>query len=238
MLTAVACGGDDSDNNNTGDGDGDGTGGTISSSGGFTGSGGAGDTGGTTGSGGAAAGGDWIEAADAGVSVGVGVYSYKDTGGSTITLTNPNPGELCVSGTALGHMMTNYSTHWGAGLGFALVSETEKAGGMGYDLTSVTNIEFTLTGTLPAELRIGFAQVDDPDNSFFVTSAMVGANSLAVADLAQGDWVMPPTVKDFTKVTDLQFQVASGAADAPFDFCISGVKLGDLTWGMGGAGTM
>ena len=240
VASAVACSSDDGPTGNTGGTSATGGG---TSTGGFSATGGGTATGGSTSTGGVAAGtggapaggGDYFEGAAAGVDGAfVGVYSYKDTGGSSVMITNPMPGQICAKGTAIAHMEM-YTTNWGGGVGFALVDEAGKATGL--DVSAATGISFTITGLPPGDFRVGLLQAADQENTFFqsTTTLVEGANTIPVADLMNGEWVMPAGTLDLKTITDLQFQVASVATDTPFDFCLSDVKLDGVMIGGGGA---
>src|SRR5690606_3840635 len=133
-------------------------------------------------------------------------------------------GTVCAAGTAKGHNDTTYSMHWGGGIGIAL-AET----GIDFDASSETSFSFTLDSAPAGELRVGFVQASDLENSFFVVITEAGDHTIDFADLAQGSWVMPAGTFDPTTLRDLQFQIASGAADTTFNFCVSNIKIGDLT---------
>jgi hypothetical protein len=125
-----------------------------------------------------------------------------------------------------------YSLYWGAGIGVALGAEGAVLDVSGYD-----GFSFTLEGAPAGELRIGVVTTDDPENSFFTTSAVNGENSFTWDQLAQGSWVDPAVPLDLTKAKDIQFQVASAESAAiPFDFCISNLKFLGEGGGLGGQG--
>ena len=242
VASAVACSSDEDPVGGTGGttatGGGTSTGGGLSTGGGTAATGGGTSTGGVAaGTGGAApGGGDYFEGGAAGLDGAfVGVYSYNDTGGSTVTVTNPEPGKVCAAGTAIAHMEM-YTTNWGGGVGFALVDEAGKATGM--DVSSATGISFTITGLPPGDFRVGLLQAADQENTFFQQTTVLteGANTIPKGDLMNGEWVTPAGTLDLTTITDLQFQVASVATDTPFDFCLSNVKLDGVMIGGGGAG--
>jgi hypothetical protein len=195
---------------------------------------GGGSTGGSTGSGGAGSSCQskaFFPAADAGLSAPFfATFDYGDNGGSCITLTNPTPGQLCVEGTAAQVVGGDYTTYWGAGLGFNFADNSA-----GTDLSAYDGFSYTIT-TPPAGLRVGL-KLPTSDDSFFTDTVVAGANTVLYSDLAQGEWVEAPIVLDPTNIADLQFQVPSNA-DAPveFNFCVSALTMDSGMGGMGGMG--
>ena len=234
VFAAVACS-DDSDSGNSGNPGtgGAATGGTTNTTGGTANTGGTSNTGGTGGSGS----GKYISATDAGLTVGTGAYDYADMGGSTVTLTNPEPGKICGAGTAAQILDAKYDMYWGAGIAVQLADPGS------FDASGYDGISFTISG-VPAEIRVGVTLAADTNNSFFSTAVTEGDNTLLWDDLAQGSWVTDicsPTEScvefDATTLKDLQFQVpAIVEAPVTFDFCISNIKFVGDGGGMGGAG--
>ena len=224
FLAAASCS-SDSDSNGGGTG---GSGATPSTGGADSGAGGSdGGTGGTSSNADT-----FFSADDAGLSIGLGAYNYFDMGGSTIALTNPEPGKLCAKGTAAQVVNMMYSEIWGGGIGVLLAED-----GMTFDASQYDGFSFDIAGVPAGELRVGVTNASDTENGFFTNDISEGTNTLHWDDLAQGDWVTPAGTLELSAIKDLQFQVASNdGGDVPFDFCISNIAFIGGNDGMGGMG--
>ncbi|NLY93334.1 MAG: hypothetical protein GXY23_04830 [Myxococcales bacterium] len=225
FLAAASCSSDSNSNN------GGNTGGTTNTGGGDNTGGSPDGTGGGTG--GAPSNADTFFSADeAGLSIGLGAYNYFDMGGSTIALTNPEPGKLCAKGTAAQVVNMMYSEIWGGGIGVLLAED-----GSSFDASQYDGFSFDISGVPAGELRVGVTNASDSENAFFTNDISEGTNTLYWEDLAQGDWVTPPGTLELSAVKDIQFQVASNdSGDVPFDFCISNLAFVGGNDGMGGMG--
>jgi len=200
-------------------------------------------------------GGNFIKDWDASGAIGAW-YSYVDTGGSTLVSTYPDPsgnsdigssgGQMCFSGTAVGHHDSDYSTNWGAGVGFnvcaipddtswlppSLSGETPgtiySAGSCPTVLSGVNSITFTISGSWP-EMRLGFQQsMDESDVSPFVNVPSGGGTLTFSATEASvpDNWDVPnPGAVGTPNVYAIQFQVASDSDDATYEFCLSAITI-------------
>lgn len=153
-----------------------------------------------------------------------------DTSGCRPPVTN----ELCAAGTATRVLGNDYSTHWGAVLGWNLAQPQANcvAGAPGNaDLNG--QIITASVSNPPAAFRIHLNVADSTKNYCVNIS---GASSIAVPVSLFKDqcWLgasaTPITAIDAATVISLEFSVLTNpSADVPFDFCVTSLALAPNT---------
>lgn len=173
-----------------------------------------------------------LSAGNAAIAVGDGTTSFCAVASG--------PGKVCVQGRAA-DAGSGYK-NWGAALLLRLPASGDVDGGaeQAFDAKSrgIAGFQFTATGTtrLPAGLRVGVAQVDQPglayqNNPFLVDGGRQGLGTdgktvVYFANTSQPSWSKLPsgTLLDASQIYALRFQVPAGAGTAfEYDVCISDV---------------
>lgn len=181
----------------------------------------------------------WVAADVAQVPHGQGVYSYGD-GTSTMLLTSPAAGQICMSGTAA-DAGPDYAL-WGAGIGLQLAA-TEDEGktvtsAFDAEALGITQFSFSITGVPLTGIRVGMTIVGegaDYEENPFINKGGAGGDvksdstyTMALADLAQPEWGLADAVFDPSSLHSLQFQVVTVPnAATEYDFCVSDIQFLD-----------
>jgi hypothetical protein len=233
-----------------------GVGGGASSTGGGTGVGGAAaNTGGGQGLGGSTAAGSallpesgYIEGGGPDGRIWGAWYTF---GGQDSVFTPPegdavmaSGGQICFSGTVAEVLGGDYSTYYGADIGFDLCGMPGDMGNCADWMPaeycdwgpetkhtvsecgiSLNTISFDITGTLPStELRINFKETGREESTYLVVAA-TGAFSGSVSDANVGYDSGAPAL-NLDMVESIHFQVASReGGTVEFDFCISNLQI-------------
>ena len=233
-----------------------GVGGGASSTGGGTGVGGAAaNTGGGQGLGGSTAAGSallpesgYIEGGGPDGRIWGAWYTF---GGQDSVFTPPegdavmaSGGQICFSGTVAEVLGGDYSTYYGADIGFDLcgmpgdMSACEQWMPSEYCAFSpeskhtisecgivVSEVSFNLTGNIPGDLRLVFAEQGRAENPYVSFREDDGC---FVATAAEASVAHDPTAPplDLSRVESIHFQVATNTLEpVDFDFCLSEINI-------------
>lgn len=171
-------------------------------------------------------------------------YTYTDsTSGGTsviypatfgmISETEVAEGKLCVNGTGAQVIDMEYSTYWGAGVGWNLNQAPEETATTPISVADFTGVTFTHVAAATAETRI----VVNVGTQGYCKVIAAGENTVLWSELnstcwdGMGDAFDPATML----VDNISFQIATNpTAPTPFDFCIGGLTFNG-GGGMGGA---
>lgn len=171
--------------------------------------------------------GEWIDGAMLGIDFAQGAFDFGDTAGSTRTLKSPEPGKICLSGSAAGHGDSDY-TKWGAGAGVKLAPDGGAFDAAALGINRVTfNLEVT---TLPpGGVRVGLTMTADSENPFVLGGGTAdlmsgGAQTGDFSDFTQPEWSTATLTFDASSLEALQFQAVSGSATGNYDFCVSNIE--------------
>jgi hypothetical protein len=222
------------------------------SSGGTTGSGGTPSSGGTTGSGGSAPTGPlhftggWVDGTSNAYAIQGAIYTFDDGAGSTISpdcstgaacfggTTTPTT-KFCVSGTDTTILYStalndyDYSTYWGAAVGFDLNGSAVTGGTHAPYVASAHNVvgfSMTFTNSAASSVRFSYIVYNGISNTqYCVKQLSPGQNAIYFTN-ANATCYNTPAGAALTNVAAdgtvaLQWQVPSSISGAvPFNFCI------------------
>lgn len=168
------------------------------------------------------------------------VYTFQDTGGSTIVpltsatvpFTNAGDGKLCVSGTGAkvltdpGATTPNYTKYYGAAMAIDLWAsadgKTKKT--LGEAGSKLVGLRFNVTATtMPHELRAEIHEAGRDESAYI--DLTTGSNTVTFSEATVAYSTKAPAV-DPTKMDGIQFMIPTvELAATPFDFCIDHIEF-------------
>jgi len=179
----------------------------------------------------------WIDKKSNDANVQGAVYSYVDTGGSTITpltgptqnFTNAGDGKLCVSGKAAKVVGMDYTKYFGAAMGIDLchgpaMSTTKYTLSTCPGGSKLVGVRFKVTGpAIPPALRATLNETDPLKRKSYVIIAS-GVNTVKFADAKVLDDAKAPPVS-VADIDGLHFTISTNVLnEVPFDFCIENIE--------------
>ncbi len=178
----------------------------------------------------------WVSVASNGAHVQGAVFTYQSMGSTIMPLTtattpftNAGDGKLCVKGSTAKVVGMDFSTYYGAGMGFDLCQASDSAPTK-YTLgqcplgNGLGGLRFKLSGaSIPSELRVSFHEANRAESTYVLAKA--GDNEALFKDGKVAYDPLAPMV-NVANIDSVHFMIPGSELDAvPFDFCVEQVEL-------------